>query len=84
MTGWLSYPHGIFRRQVSLVAELAGGLSGAHLREVCLSATLAAKGDASCYGEHLEVELERVMQQHRDARGYGAKLKGEDETVGFG
>lgn len=70
--------------QLSLVAELAGGLSGAHLREVCISATLAAKGDPSCYAEHLEVELERVLQQHRDSRGYGARLRQEDEKMGFG
>ena len=77
-------PWPVEEERVSLVAELAGGLSGAHLREVCISATLAAKGDASCYGEHLEVELERVLQQHRDSRAYGTMLKREDEKVGFG
>src|SRR5207248_74260 len=51
-------------------AKQSEGLTGAHLREVCYSAALAAAQDPAAYGSELGEQLARVREQHERARAY--------------
>lgn len=59
------------------------GLSGAHLKEACYSATLAAELREGDYPQCLLREIDRVADQHARSRRYGAEIRRE-RGVGFG
>jgi SpoVK/Ycf46/Vps4 family AAA+-type ATPase len=65
------------------LASRSEELSAAHLREICVSAALACQGDQERYCEHLDQEVARVQEQHRQSRRYHAAIRRE-EKVGFG
>jgi ATP-dependent 26S proteasome regulatory subunit len=61
----------------------AEGLSGAHLREVCGTVTLAVLDGAGCYEDLLLGELHRIQDQHRAASRYDLGLKAQRGITGF-
>jgi len=64
------------------VASESDGLSGAHLREICVTAALASAEAPAGYGDALVRELHRVKDQHDQAQRYDFHLGG-GRTVGF-
>lgn len=65
------------------VAEEADGLSGAHIKEICVSAALAAAEEPARYGDALLVEARRMREQHQQAQRYDFGL-GTSQPAGFG
>ena len=65
------------------VARDSEGLSGAHIRELCVSAALTAAEAPETYGDALLLELRRVREQHEQARRYDFGL-GASRPAGFG
>lgn len=65
-----------------LLADKADGLTGAHLRETCNSATLASLEDGRGLDEALVEELDRMRRQHAESRAYLRNLTGQ--PIGFG
>jgi ATPase family associated with various cellular activities (AAA) len=65
-------------------AKQSEGLTGAHLREACYSAALAAAQDPKAYGSELREQLARVIDRHERARSYdfyfGRRRAGFRET----
>ncbi|HSW49181.1 MAG TPA: ATP-binding protein [Bryobacteraceae bacterium] len=76
-------PYPVPELVVRSTASRTEELSAAHLREICVSAALACAGDAERYCEHLDREVVRVQEQHRQSRRYHAAIRRE-ERVGFG
>ena len=68
---------------IELVAAGSEGLSGAHLREICMSAALTAAEDPSRYGDALLVEVRRMRDQHEQAERYDFGI-GSSRPAGFG
>lgn len=64
------------------VAMESDGLSGAHLREICVTAALVSAEAPAAYGDALVTELQRVRDQHEQAQRYDFHLGG-GRTVGF-
>jgi hypothetical protein len=62
--------------------ELSEGLTGAHLREACASATLRALDTGSQYGGVLLTELDRVRRERDQARQMH-RLLGQQPRAGF-
>ncbi len=65
------------------VARDADGLSGAHIKELCVSAALAAAEAPETYAAALESELRRVKEQHEQAERYDFALTAS-RPAGFG
>lgn len=76
-------PYSLPQQTQRSIASRTEDLSAAHLREICVSAALAAQGDEGRYCEHLDREVARVQEQHRQSRRYHAAVRRE-EKVGFG
>ena len=64
-------------------AKQSDGLTGAHLREACYSAALAAAQDPAAYGSELREKLERVKEQRERVRHYGLELLANTRGPGF-
>jgi hypothetical protein len=67
---------------LGVVASGSDGLSGAHLREICVTAALASAEIPAAYGGALLKELDRVKDQHDQAQRYDFRLGG-GRSVGF-
>lgn len=63
------------------LADCSEGLTGAHLREVCCSAALAAAENPDGFVTALREELARVMDQHEKASKYEFRLEKERKAV---
>lgn len=65
------------------VASEADGLSGAHIKELCLAAALASAEAPDTFGAALMPELRRMLEQHERAQRYEFGL-GSGRPAGFG
>jgi len=65
------------------VAREADGLSGAHIKELCLAAALASAEAPESYGAGLMPELRRIREQHERAERYDFGF-GTTRPAGFG
>jgi hypothetical protein len=63
--------------------QASDGLTGAHLRECCVTAEMAEVDGAGEYDALLLVEIDRIQRQHRAARSYDLALKASSERAGF-
>ena len=61
--------------------EVSEGLTGAHLREACSTAMLAAIDGDGAYGDLLPPELARLRRQHAEARRFQSGVN--RDRVGF-
>jgi hypothetical protein len=64
------------------VARDAAGLSGAHIRELCVAAALASAEAPEAYGASLVPELHRIQEQHQRAQRYDFGMS-TPRPVGF-
>jgi len=65
------------------VAAEAEGLSGAHIKELCLAAALASAEEPEKFAAALMPELTRIRDQHERAQRYDFGL-GASQPAGFG
>ena len=75
-------PWPVVGEAVAEIARRSDGLTGAHLREVCYAAALAAAERPAGYADALYRELVRVTAQHEQARSYDFELG--RRKAGFG